>query len=63
MKKKKTQRGRPPKQDEDRRDIILRVRATADEAETLKGGAARAGADLSGWMRQLALREARKSES
>jgi uncharacterized protein (DUF1778 family) len=52
---------RKPKNE--RREATILIRLTDDQKETLSAAAKKAGLDLSGWVRALALREAANLES
>jgi uncharacterized protein (DUF1778 family) len=45
----------------ERKEDSVRIRLTAEQKETLTRAAAKAGLDVSGWMRSIALREATRS--
>lgn len=55
--------GRPVKLDEERKDDIIRVRVTAEQKAAFATAAARAGYDVSTWLRGLGVREAQRSEA
>ena len=46
------------KPDEARKDDVVRVRVTADQRDALFNAAARAGLEMSAWLRMVGLREA-----
>jgi uncharacterized protein (DUF1778 family) len=48
------------KPDNERKELIVRIRLTADQKELLAEAAAKVGLDLSGWLRFIALREAKE---
>ena len=50
---------RKPK--DERKDTSTRIRLTGEQKATLTKAAAKAGLDLSGWVRSIALREAGKA--
>jgi uncharacterized protein (DUF1778 family) len=52
---------RPKKGKADRKDKIVQIRLTDEQRKTLQAAADRAGADLSTWMRMVALEQARRS--
>ena len=45
----------------ERKEDSVRIRLTAEQKETLTKAAAKAGLDVSGWIRSIALREATRS--
>jgi len=45
----------------ERKESSVRIRLTDEQKETLTKAAAKAGLDVSGWMRSIALREAGRS--
>jgi uncharacterized protein (DUF1778 family) len=47
----------------DRKEATILIRLTDEQKEKLTSAAKRAGLDLSGWMRSLALREAAELEA
>jgi len=53
-------RDRPKKAKTDRKVVMLRIRVTADQKRLFEATAQNAGLDLSGWMRTIAIREARR---
>jgi hypothetical protein len=59
--KKRDPRGRPKKDPEQRRTVLLRITATEDQAALLKAAAESAGAPLSTWLLQLGLGAARRT--
>jgi len=54
---------RPKKAKAERKGEVLRIRVTVDQKEAIARAAARAGLDLSSWLRILALRAAGLLES
>ena len=54
----KSERGRPPKADDERKDAELRIRMTQDERELLDRAA---GDKTSTWAREVLLRAAKRS--
>ena len=46
----------------DRKEATILIRLTDEQKEKLAAAAKKAGLDLSGWVRSLALREAAESE-
>lgn len=57
--KEEPKRGRPTVEDADRRSIMIRVLATADEHADLQAGAKKAGMPISTWLRVTALEKVR----
>lgn len=55
--------GRPTKDDDQRKDEIIRVRVTAEQKTLFTAAATRAGYDVSTWLRGLGVREAQQSEA
>lgn len=53
-------RGRPPKAPEDRRTDAMRIPLTAEEKQIIESGAEAHGAKPVTWIRELALRAARR---
>ncbi len=53
--------GRPKKPEADRKGDLVRVRVTAEQRTMFAEAAAKAGLDLSSWLRSLGIREAQKS--
>lgn len=51
---------RPKKRKTERKDLILHIRVTVEQKRALEGAAAKAGADLSTYVRMTALERARK---
>ena len=51
----------PKKTDKERRTIVLRVRVNQDERGTLEKAAAKAGTELTTWVRELALKAAQRT--
>jgi len=49
------------KQKGDRKEDSLRIRVTGDQKEALTKAATKAGLDVSGWVRSVALREAARA--
>ncbi len=49
------------KSKEERKDATIPVRCTQEQKEALGAAAARAGLDLSSWLRSLGMREAEKT--
>jgi uncharacterized protein (DUF1778 family) len=47
------------KPDDERKESLVRIRLTADQKELLTEAAAKVGLDLSGWLRFIALKEAK----
>ena len=47
----------------DRKEATILIRLTDEQKEKLTSAAKKAGLDLSGWVRSLALREAAESEA
>ena len=45
----------------ERKEDSVRIRLTGEQKATLTKAAAKAGLDVSGWMRSIALREAARS--
>jgi len=45
----------------ERKESSVRIRLTDEQKETIAKAAAKAGLDVSGWMRFIALREAARS--
>jgi uncharacterized protein (DUF1778 family) len=45
----------------ERKESSVRIRLTDEQKETLTKAATKAGLDVSGWMRSIALREAARS--
>ncbi len=58
--KKTAKTGRPEKSDEERKDEVIRVRVTAEQKAAFAAAAARAGYDISTWLRGLGVREAQR---
>ena len=54
--------GRPKKADDDRKDALVRVRVTEEQRRLFATAAARAGLDVSAWLRMLGMREAQGPE-
>jgi uncharacterized protein (DUF1778 family) len=52
---------RPKKGKAERKDKIVQIRLTEDQRKTLQTAADLAGADLSTWMRIVALEQARRN--
>jgi uncharacterized protein (DUF1778 family) len=46
------------KQKAERKEASVRIRVTADQKDALTKAATKAGLDVSGWLRSIALREA-----
>ncbi len=58
---KKKQGGRPPVTDEDKRDVVLRLLVTEDEAESVRLKAQQESLSASSWMRSVILAAAREA--
>ena len=54
-------RGRPRLTEEARKGDLVRVRVTAEQRRLFAEAAARAGLDVSAWLRMLGVREASKT--
>lgn len=48
------------KPDNERKELVVRIRLTAEQKALLAEAAAKVGLDLSGWLRFIALREAKE---
>jgi hypothetical protein len=59
-KEKTVKMGRPPKPESERRTKIIKVLTTEAEYELLSEAAKESGRELSGWLRFIALREAKE---
>ena len=57
----KPRMGRPPLPPEEKRDEVIRLKATSAEREAMQAGASRAGVELSTWLRELGLKAAARS--
>lgn len=57
----KPRRGRPPKDPDDLRSVVLRVLATEEQADELRAAAEEAGVSVSSWLLQLGLQAARRA--
>ena len=54
--------GRPRVADDERKDELVRVRVTAEQRALFAAAAAKAGLDVSSWLRALGIREAQKAD-
>ncbi|HWL29883.1 MAG TPA: hypothetical protein VNQ97_13335 [Burkholderiaceae bacterium] len=57
---KRSARGRPALPDEEKRDQLIQFRCSAGEKAGIEDAAAKSGKHLSDWLRDLAIRAARR---
>jgi len=57
---KKPKRGRPPKSPEEKASAVLYIKLTQAERESIESAAGRAGANVTTWVREVALRAAKR---
>lgn len=54
-------RGRPPKSEDDRKDVDLRIPVTTEQKDTIVKAATAAGEDMAAWARPILMQAAKKA--